>query len=209
MNYLFKGNTLKLKKKHKDKKREIIKKYNLTANFYDDRYSKIQEEKYFLLLKDFELKDKIILDAGTGTGILFFYLIKKKKVKNSLKFSFVGIDISIKMLTIFKEKLKKLNHNNTNLILADLEHLPIRQNVFNVLFSLTALQNLSDITKGIIELFRVGKNSAFYNFSILNKNLNLNEIESFLSTKSELFTAIKKHNLEDIIFQGKIIKNLL
>ena len=200
---------MKLKKKSKDKKHEIVKKYNLTANFYDDRYSKIQGEKYFLLLKDFELKDKIILDAGTGTGILFFYLLTKKKLNNHLKYAFVGIDISIEMLTIFKVKLNNLKLYNANLILADLEHLPIRQNAFNVLFSLTALQNLSDITKGIIELFRVGKNSAFYNFSILNKNLNLNEIESFLSTKSELFTAIKKHNLEDIIFQGKIIKNLL
>ena len=200
---------LKLKKKYKDKKYEIIKKYNLTANFYDDRYSKIQKEKYFLLLKDFELNDKIILDAGTGTGILFFYLLTKKKLNSHLKFSFVGIDISIEMLTLFREKLKKLNHNNTNLILADLERLPIRQNAFNALFSLTALQNLSDITKGIIELFRVGKNSTFYKFSILNKNINLNEIESFLSKKSELSTIINRPNLEDIIFQGKIIKTLL
>jgi len=200
---------LKLKKKHKDKKREIIKKYNLTANFYDDRYSKIQKEKYFLLLKDFKLNDKIILDAGTGTGILFFYLLIKKKLNRHLKYAFVGIDISIEMLTIFKEKLKKLNNNNTNLILADLEHLPIRQDAFSYIFSLTALQNLSDITKGIIELFRVGKNSAIYKFSILNKNINLNEIESFLSTKSELSTIINKSNLEDIIFQGKIIKALL
>ncbi|MFX1590929.1 MAG: hypothetical protein ACFFC1_22570, partial [Promethearchaeota archaeon] len=75
---IFKGNY--------DKKKEIISKYNSTATFYDKRYRKIQEEKYRIILSDFLLeKNKIVLDAGCGSGLLFEFIVKKFKI-NQIKF---------------------------------------------------------------------------------------------------------------------------
>jgi len=198
---IFKGNS--------DKKKEIISKYNSTSIFYDKRYRKIQEEKYRIILSDFlQEKNKIILDAGCGSGLLFEFIVKKFK-NNQIKFlNYIGIEISLNMLKIFAEKCRNLNNNlNVNLILSDIEHLPFRDNRIDSIFSITSLQNLPNIYKGIIEIIRVGEHMANLEFSILKKNLDLDSLISFLNSKIINLKIKNIEFIEDVIIQGKLIKN--
>ena len=117
-----------------DKKKIIIEKYNSTSNFYDDRYRKIQNEKYMLQLKELNFKDKTLLDAGCGTGLLLEYVSNLKRNNLNRELRYVGLDISWKMLKHFYNKTKKIkNKINSNLILGDIENLPFRDDKFNVI----------------------------------------------------------------------------
>ncbi|MFX1433981.1 MAG: class I SAM-dependent methyltransferase [Promethearchaeota archaeon] len=197
---IFKGNY--------NKKKEIIRKYNSTANFYDKRYSKIQEEKYRIILSNFLLeKNKIILDAGCGSGLLLEFIVKNKI--NKIKFfNYIGIEISLNMLKRFADKCRNLSINlNINLILSDIEHLPFRENRIDSIFSITSLQNLPNISKGIIEILRVGKHMANLEISILKKNLDLDLLISLLNSKLIDIKIKNIQSIEDVIIQGKLIKN--
>ncbi len=196
---IFKGNY--------DKKKEIISKYNSTATSYDKRYRKIQEEKYTIIFSDFLLeKNKIILDAGCGSGLLFEFIVKKFKINQIL--NYIGIEISLNMLKRFADKCRNLNNNlNVNLILSDIEHLPFRDNRIDSIFSITSLQNLPNISKGIIEILRVGEHMANLEFSILKKNLDLDLLISFLNSKLIDLKIKNIESIEDVIIQGKLIKD--
>ncbi|MFX0019632.1 MAG: class I SAM-dependent methyltransferase [Candidatus Hermodarchaeota archaeon] len=197
---IFKGNY--------NKKKEIIRKYNSTANFYDKRYRKIQEEKYRIILSNFLLeKNKIILDAGCGSGLLLEFIVKNKI--NKIKFfNYIGIEISLNMLKRFADKCRNLSINlNINLILSDIEHLPFRENRIDSIFSITSLQNLPNISKGIIEILRVGKHMANLEISILKKNLDLDLLISLLNSKLIDIKIKNIQSIEDVIIQGKLIKN--
>ena len=194
----------------KKKKQEIIKNYDLTSDFYDKRYVKIQHEKYNLVFQNFELTNKIILDAGCGTGLLFDYFLNFFECKFIVNYHYVAIDISNNMLKEFKSKLnQKVESIRTkvNLILSDLENLPIRENIFDSIYSFTSFQNLPDIFKGLSESFRVIKDGADVYFSILKKKLNMEQVNLRLQTSLKNMKIINQEFLEDIIFMGKALKD--
>ena len=194
----------------KKKKQEIIKNYDLTSDFYDKRYVKIQHEKYNLVFQNFELTNKIILDAGCGTGLLFDYFLNFFERKFIVNYHYVAIDISNNMLKEFKSKLdQKVESIRTkvNLILSDLENLPIRENIFDSIYSFTSFQNLPDIFKGLSESFRVIKDGADVYFSILKKKLNMEQVNLRLQTSLKNMKIINQKFLEDIIFMGKALKD--
>ena len=194
----------------KKKKQEIIKNYDLTSDFYDKRYVKIQHEKYNLVFQNFELTNKIILDAGCGTGLLFDYFLNFFERKFIVNYHYVAIDISNNMLKEFKSKLEQKVESirtNVNLILSDLENLPIRENIFDSIYSFTSFQNLPDIFKGLSESFRVIKDGADVYFSILKKKLNMEQVNLRLQTSLKNMKIINQKFLEDIIFMGKALKD--
>lgn len=191
-----------------DKKKNIIEKYNSTSNFYDNRYSKIQKEKYKILFNNCDLNYKTILDAGCGTGLLIEYVFNlnidniKKKVK------YIGIDISWKMLMNFYDKSKKVNDiEDINLILGDIENLPLRQNSFNAIFSITSLQNLPVIKKGLGEFIRVGQKDSLLKLSILRKQLKIDDLVAYLKTHTLNLKTEFLENIEDVIIQGNLNKH--
>jgi ubiquinone/menaquinone biosynthesis C-methylase UbiE len=193
----------------KKKKQEIIKNYDLTSDFYDKRYVEIQHEKYNLVFQNFELTGKIILDAGCGTGLLFDFLLSLLARKFFIYYHYVAIDISNNMLKEFQSKLEQKTESNrmkVNLLLSDLENLPIRENIFNSLFSFTSFQNLPDIFKGLNESFRVIKHGADVYFSILKKKLNIEKVNLRLQNSLKNLKTINQEFLEDIIFMGKALK---
>lgn len=192
-----------------DKKQKIISKYNLSYSFYDKRYKVIQFQKFQAISKGFELSEKIILDAGCGTGLLFEYLLNHFQHRKEFFYAYIGVDISWNMLIKFKSKLEKINKSKKpkiNLLLADLEYQPFREDSFNTIFSVTSLQNLPNIISGIKESFRVAKLMAEIKFSILKKKLDLNIISSFLKKKLKKLGVIKDEKIEDIIIQGNLFK---
>lgn len=201
---------MKNQRENRDKKRDIIHRYDSSSHFYDDRYRRLQQEKYKIVLEDFAFKEKKILDAGCGTGLLFDFIILHIVRENSMKYIYVGIDISIEMLKNFELKLNtrsKSVRRRITLLLADLENLPIRNEVFDSVFSLTSFQNLPDIAVGINECLRVVKNMADLKISILKKKLCIDELLFLLKPKISDLEIINKENIEDLIVQGKVLKD--
>jgi len=192
--------------KNHNKKKKIIKDYNKTAHFYDNRYNRIQQEKYEILTKNYRINGKQILDLGCGTGLFFEYLIKTTVAKDITKSNYIAVDISWNMLLKFKSKTFKDDNSGhlPNFILSDIDHLPFRENTFDIIFTFTSFQNLPSIRNGIEELTRVCKNNADFIFSILKKNLDLNSLLKILELYVKDIIVIQKEKLEDIIIQGKI-----
>lgn len=193
------------------KKKDIIEKYNSTSHFYDERYKEIQNLKYNYIIKQFTLSNKIILDAGCGTGLFFSFLTNKNlKERDDISFFFyVGVDISWKMLEKFRLKLNeryKDSKNKIGLILADLENLPFRNNSFNTLFSLTSYQNLPNMKRGIIESIRSLKDTGGLRISILKKKINLKNFISLIKKHVNKMEIINNDIIEDFIIIGTIKK---
>ena len=190
-----------------NKKKEIINDYNSSAEFYDKRYRAIQEEKYHIILENYDLIEKRILDIGCGTGLLFEYILNSKENHNLQKSKFIAIDISWKMLLKFKKKLLKLkNKPNVLFVLSDIENLPFRNNSFNLIFSLTSFQNLPSILDGIRESLRVSTNDSTFKFSILRKKLNLDQVKTLLEPFVKDLKVINRYYIEDVIIQGIVRK---
>lgn len=192
--------------RYSNKKKEIIKKYNSSSSFYDSRYRQIQETKYHIILKNFDLTRKVILDLGCGTGLFIEYISRRKlEQKKNLDY-YVGLDISWNMLLEFRSKFEKLKSKNISLLLSDIENLPFRDNQFFSVLSLTSFQNLPDVKKGIKELLRVSRNRADFKFSILKKKINLKILVDSLKSFVAIDQVLNKENLEDVIIQGKVFK---
>ena len=193
--------------KDAEKKKNIIAKYNSTSSFYDDRYRNIQNLKFKLLLKNFKFDNKIILDAGCGTGLLFEFFPRYDQQIYKRKLRYIGLDISWKMLKQFLYKINKVTSiKHLNLILGDIENLPFREEKIHQIFAVTSFQNLHDIEKGLRELIRVGQQGTSLNLSILRKNLNLDNIYSYLKSKTVDLNLIRLEKVEDVIIQGNLLK---
>ena len=193
--------------KDSEKKKNIIAKYNSTSTFYDDRYRNIQNSKFKLLLKNFKFDNKIILDAGCGTGLLFEFLIRSDQQIYKRKLRYIGLDISWKMLKQFLYKINKVTSvKHVDLILGDIENLPFREEKIYRIFAVTSLQNLHDIENGLRELIRVGQQGTPLNLSILRKNLNLDNIYSCLKSEIADLNLIRLEKVEDVIIQGNLLK---
>ena len=187
------------------KKREIISKYDSTSTFYNKRYAEIQNEKYRYFFKEPEINRKRVLDAGCGSGLLIaqFYSI----IKMTNRFLYVGIDISLNMLKLAKNLIRTFEKSGKyQLIHADLENLPIRGDIFQSIFSITSLQNLYDIKKGLFEINRTAKNGAYLNISILNKQLDRSKFITILESYCLISMVEEPENIEDLFIKGRIIK---
>lgn len=190
-----------------NKKKKIINSYNSSAHFYDKRYKSIQREKYQVVLNNCDLNRKKILDVGTGSGLLLDNILNYKSNQVLLDCIYVAVDISWNMLLNFKQKsLKVTEKMNPMLILSDIENLPLRNNIFDLIFSLTSFQNLPNINKGIKESFRVSLSKADFKFSILRKKLDLKNLLGLLKPITEDLEVIDNKQLEDVVIKGKILE---
>ena len=127
---------------------------------------------------------------------------------NSLRdLRYIGLDISWKMLKTFTNKINMLNYKgNSSLILGDIEYLPFREEAFDLIFSITSLQNLQSLKKGLNELIRVGKKNTILKLSILKKQLKLQEVKTYLNSYVINLKTEILEGLEDIIIQGNLNK---
>jgi len=193
--------------KNSSKKKRIIDEYNSSVYYYDKRYRQIQLEKFKLLLRNLKFDNKVILDAGCGTGLLFEFFLSSNQYLSKGKLRYIGLDISWNMLKEFSCKVKKVKRiEHANLILGDIENLPIREGTIQQIFAVTSLQNLYDIERGLRELVRIGQQGASFNLSILRKNLDLDKIYSYLKSEIEGLNLTTLEKVEDVIIQGNLMK---
>ena len=115
--------------------------YNSISPGYDELYEEEQLKKCKIISENFDCKNKKILDAGCGTGIAANFFNCQ-----------TGIDPSEKLIEIARKK-----HPKIEFIVAKAEKLPFKNNEFDAVISVTAIQNFDDIEKGLDEIKRVGK----------------------------------------------------
>ncbi len=179
-----------------EKKRKVIQDYNSFAEFYDRRYRDIQNYKFQLIFKKISLIKGIYLDAGSGTNLFFEFL---KSQGNYEGIRIICVDMSREMLKIGKDK-----HLIDYLILGDIENLPFRTNIFNGVISITSLQNIPTIEKGVEEIQRVLKKKGLVAISILKKNLVLSKLHELLNKYIKNLNIIQEDECEDWIFFRKL-----
>jgi len=123
-------------------------KYNTTSRGYDELYGEEQMEKYVEVMKEMEnLKDKVVLDIGCGTGIMEGMLLQAKHI--------IGLDISIEMIKIAKEKYKGCY--NISWVNADAENLPIKSKSIDLSLMITVIQNIPSPPDALKEIERTLK----------------------------------------------------
>lgn len=143
-------------------------------------YNELHEEEQLKKLKIIKDNLKIIpplLDLGCGTGISTNYFDVKA----------IGVDNS-------KEMLEK---GTKNLIYANAEKLPFKDNTFNTVISVTAFHNFKNMEKGLKEIIRVSSNNNIA-ISFLRKSKKLSEFRNLLKKYFHSFIEIEES--KDIIF---------
>ncbi len=130
-------------------KRDTMESYNARANSYDDQYGEEQSEKHRLALDVIGVEEgEVVLDDGCGTGLF----IEKIVGPSSLV---VGIDISKGMLSVAKRRCGRLR--KVFLILCDADFLPLKEKLFDKVFSFTMIQDIPNPRRAISEITRVSK----------------------------------------------------
>ncbi len=146
-------------------KRDIVRDYDASAPIYDARYSEEQMIKIgFILGRAKPEEGSLILDAGCGTGMLFRSLTAARQI--------VGIDASISML----REARKRSPRAADLVLADIEALPIADGCCDMAYSISVIQLIKDPKKGIGEVIRAVKDGGMVAVSILKKSSKIGEV---------------------------------
>jgi ubiquinone/menaquinone biosynthesis C-methylase UbiE len=144
-----------------NEKRRTMRYYDQQAKIYDARYLDEQNAKFESILNSVEHgSTELILDMGCGTGFLFQHLNNTAKV-------LVGLDASSNLLREAKKRAKKMS--NTVLIRADADNMPFSDNIFDIVFAITLLQNMPNPTKTVEEMKRVSKPEAVFVLTGLKK----------------------------------------
>ena len=155
-----------------NQKREIMRRYDLTARMYEMRYAEEQQIKYRAALESMNITYKSsVLDVGCGSGLLFSHIASKVH-------TVVGVDISNKLLLQAKEHIH--DFRNIHLVQADADHLPFRKNHFSYVFAFTVLQNLPKPMKTLIEIKRNARHNAIIVITGLKKTFPLKPFKELL-----------------------------
>jgi malonyl-CoA O-methyltransferase len=151
--------------------------YDSIASGYNELHREEQEKKIQIIKRELDLestnKDTLLLDVGCGP--CFF----------QTNTTTIGIDPSIELLKQATTKTTRIN--------AEAEHLPFKDTTFDYIISITAIQNFSDVEKGIKEIKRVTKSSGKFALTFLK---NSQKKEFILKTIGKYF-SIQKQIEED------------
>ncbi|MGQ9624128.1 MAG: class I SAM-dependent methyltransferase [Candidatus Bathycorpusculaceae bacterium] len=170
------------------KKRQVMKRYDLTAHMYDMRYAEEQEAKFDAALKSLKTSNcGKVLDAGCGTGLLFKHVASKAE-------TIVGLEISKK--TLLKAKEHAENFRNVHLVLADADFMPFKNGAFHIVFAFTLIQNMPDSSKTLKEIKRVARDNAPIVVTGLKKVFNLQAFEKLLKNVGLKIVSLEGENLK-------------
>ena len=156
--------------------------YDEIATGYEELHRQEQETKIEIIKKHIKIKptDKL-LDVGCGTGLTTIPWDCK----------LYGLDPSKKLLE--KAKLKSQNKTkNITWVNATAEKIPFKDNYFDIVISVTAIQNFDNLEKGLDEIKRVGKNRFVLTF--LKASLRNKEISDAIENKFNIKKSLQKEN---------------
>jgi len=175
------------------KKRECMEYYNVIAESYNQLYGKEQSLKYEMTLNFSKIAmASIVLDLGCGTGLFI------KEIAEKAGFV-VGIDLSRSMIEIAKKDSKDLN--NVFLICGDANHLSLRDDVIEKIFSFTLLQNLPNLQQAVEEMMRVAKVDSELILSVDKKSFTLEGLRQLLKENLKIsnFIVVDAKKLKDYL----------
>ncbi len=152
------------------RKRSVKRRYDSTADVYDQRYADEQERKYQAALADISARGTI-LDVGCGTGLFFRYVQPEVE-------EVVGIDLSGQLLRRARDRAKTFG--NVSLVQADADHLPFDDCKFNAVFAFTVIQNLSKPLATLKEIHRAAAKGSDIIVTGLKKSFSLENLEQLL-----------------------------
>ncbi len=144
--------------------------------FFDQlagKYDQVSEVLSFGQLHNFkhEAAEKIltrdggrILDLCTGTGDFALYFAQKFP-----KSQIIGIDASVEMLRIARDKARRQGIKNVEFKEGDVLTLPYPDGYFDAAFIGFGLRNLTDIEQGLKEFRRVIKEGGYFSSLDLGK----------------------------------------
>ena len=134
---------------------------------YMKKYSNLYQNLAFTIFKEItnELKKPIILDLGSGPGLLNNEI--KKLIPNSI---ILSLDASIKMLKNASKCHYKSDYEQINGILSIAENIPLKDNSIDILVSRFSLSYWKKPRKAILEINRVLKPGGKLILEALNKN---------------------------------------
>ena len=119
---------------------------------YERRYAQEQVAKYKAALDRLEITpNSRVIDVGCGSGLLFNHIAAQAQ-------TVIGVDLSGKLLIHAKERARIFR--NIHLIQADADHLPFKNNNFNVVFAFTLLQNMPKYMETLFEIKRISDRGA-------------------------------------------------
>ena len=157
--------------------------YNDIASGYDELHETEQLKKLAIIKEHLKItKDTKLLDVGCGTGI-----------SSQFDCDVTGVDPSEELLKIAERRLPV-----AQFLCESAEELPFEDHSFDVIVSLTAIQNFNDIEKGLSEIKRVGTKQ--FALSYLKKSVKANFIDE---TILKLFHGYKIQMIDeekDVIF---------
>ena len=102
-----------------------------------------------------------VLDLGSGAGNDCF--VARAIVGESGKVT--GLDMTEPMIRKARENCSKLNYKNVEFVLGDIEKMPFKDNLFDVVISNCVLNLVPDKTKAFSEIFRVLKTGGHFSVS--------------------------------------------
>jgi len=133
------------------------------------RTKRLRKALYCLGFKPFET----ILDVGCGAGLLFKHIVDPIGV-------IVGVDIARELLNIAKKLIKNSRLNEVFLVRADADFLPFRDGVFDKVFAITLLQNMSIYLLTFNEIARVAKDDSVIVITGLKKTFSRKSLSDAL-----------------------------
>lgn len=132
----------------------IRERYEATYTGYDELYRMEQYEKYMAALDRVPPQGRV-LDAGCGTGLLIEYMATNRLLDGVD--GLACVDYSWGMLSIARWRVDRLCGSRCIVSLGNVERLPFRDRVFDVVYSFTVLDLVDDVMAAFRELVRVSR----------------------------------------------------
>lgn len=161
--------------------------YNGISQGYDELYKEEQLDKLNFIKNNFDSKFKIslddsLLDVGCGTGVStdFFKCVVKK-----------GFDPASKMIDVAIS-----NYDDCEFKVGFVEEIPFSEK-FDVVISLTAAQNFSDVSKGFLEIRRVCNDRLIVTF--LKNSSKKDEIINAITENFNVYRTLE-HSKDLVVF---------
>ena len=142
-----------------------MKYYDEIASGYNELHKKEQLKKLKIIQKELTVgKYNRLLDVGCGTGLSFEFFNCK----------IFGIDPSLELLKHIPNKfLGKVMTKQ-----ASAEKIPFPDKYFDIIISVTAIQNFEDVDKALQEIKRVAKPKAQIIITCLKRSKKLEDIKN-------------------------------